>query len=267
MNALPPALVDIGVNLTDSSFDTDRDRVIDAALAEGVAQMVLTGTTVAGSRQARELATARPGVLAATAGVHPHYCKDTPDDTIAQLRELCGFPEVRAVGECGLDFYRDLSPRPLQERWLEAQLALASELDMPVFLHERDACDRFTAILSEWRPRLRAAVVHCFTAGQAALRAYLDLDLHIGITGWICDERRGLHLRELVAQIPADRLMIESDAPYLKPRNIRPRAKTRRNEPKWLPYTLRAVAEARGESAEAVAVSTTATAREFFRLS
>jgi len=261
-----PDLIDVGVNLTDKSFASDREAVLEAAADVGVRRMILTGTTERGSAEAAELAASRPGALWSTAGVHPHYVKDCGPDTLPALRALCGLDQVRAVGECGLDFFRDLSPRPTQEQWLETQLGLAEELGMPVFLHERDASERFTAILRAWRNRLPAAVVHCFTGSEEALRGYLDLDLHIGITGWICDERRGLHLRDLVPSIPLDRLMLETDAPYLKPRNIRPRAKTRRNEPKWLPYVLEAVAEVRGESAADIAAATTATAERFFGL-
>jgi TatD DNase family protein len=144
------------------------------------------------------------------------------------------------------------------------QLALAVEVQKPVFLHQRDAHEDFLAILREYRLRLAGGVAHCFTAGTAEARAYLELDLHIGITGWICDERRGLHLREVVREIPADRLLIESDAPYLLPRDVQPRPQSRRNEPKFLPHVLRAIADARGESPEELAAVTTRNALKFF---
>ena len=151
-----------------------------------------------------------------------------------------------AVGECGLDYFRDFSPRDLQRRAFGWQLELAAATGKPVFLHQRDAHDDFIAILREHRVSERG-VAHCFTAGEKERDAYLELGLHIGITGWINDERRGLHLREVVKGIPADRLMIETDAPYLLPRDIRPAPKTRRNEPTYLPYVVRAIAAARGE--------------------
>ena len=172
-----------------------------------------------------------------------------------------------AVGECGLDFDRNFSPRADQLRCLEAHLELAAELQMPVFLHERSAHEEFAAILAKHRSRIPRAVVHCFTGTGEALARYLDLDLHIGITGWICDERRGTHLRELVGRIPKDRLMIETDAPYILPRTIRPKPKSNRNEPSLLPHVLRTVAAARGESPEELARSTTETARAFFGIS
>lgn len=160
-----------------------------------------------------------------------------------------------------------LLPSPAPGKALEAQLALAAELQLPVFLHERDASERLLGILKNLRDHLPAAVVHCFTGKRAALFAYLDLDLHIGITGWICDERRGTHLHPLVGNIPTGRLMLESDAPYLLPRSLRPKPKNGRNEPAFLPEVLREVALHRGESLEQTAAHTTATAEAFFQLS
>jgi TatD DNase family protein len=261
---VPPAIVDIGVNLTHRSFAADRDAVIERAVAAGVSTMILTGTTEANSQASQALAAARPGVLYATAGVHPHHASACDATTIARLRSLAARPGIVAIGECGLDFNRDFSPRDVQERWFEAQLALAVELALPVFLHERDAHARFLAILRAHRPSLVDAVVHCFTGGPAELDAYLELGAHIGITGWICDERRGLELRKLTARIPLDRLMIETDAPFLAPRDVRP--KITRNEPMYLPSVLAAIAQARGASIDEVAAATTATARRVFRL-
>jgi TatD DNase family protein len=165
-----------------------------------------------------------------------------------------------------LDFNRDFSPRPQQEKVLEAHLALAVELKLPVFLHERDANQRLLEILKDYRDHLTAAVVHCFTGERQALFSYLDLDLHIGITGWICDERRGTHLHPLVREIPRGRLMLESDAPYLLPRTLRPKPKNGRNEPAYLGEVLREVALHRQESVEDLAQHSTASARRFFGL-
>jgi TatD DNase family protein len=134
----------------------------------------------------------------------------------------------------------------------------------PVFLHQRDAHEDFVAILREYRPHLAGGVAHCFTAGLTEARAYLDLDLHIGITGWICDERRGYHLRDVVAQVPAERLLLETDAPYLMPRNIEPKPRHRRNEPMYLPYVLAAIAAARGQTPRQLATITTANAMRLF---
>jgi TatD DNase family protein len=260
------SLVDIGVNLTHDAFAADRSQVIERAIAVGVRTMILTGTTVGESQKALMLANQYPETLYATAGVHPHDVKHCDAETVQSLRELAAQPGVVAIGECGLDFNRDYSPRPEQEYWFEAQLQLACELKLPVFLHQRDAHSRFMEILKPYRNQITAGVVHCFTGNEAELRAYLDCDLHIGITGWICDERRGLHLQELVRSIPLDRLMLETDAPYLTPRTLRPKPKGGRNEPAFLPYVLQTVATEIGQPAEKVADATTETAYQFFHL-
>ena len=259
-------LIDIGANLGHESFDRDREQVLARAREAGVAQVVVTGASETESVTALGVARTAPGVLFSTAGVHPHHAKEWRPDSAAALERLAAEPEVVAIGETGLDFNRDFSPRPDQERALEAHLELAAGLGMPVFLHERDAHERFLAIVSRWRARLTRAVIHCFTGDGDALDAYLDLDLHVGVTGWICDERRGLHLRGIVDRVPFDRLMIETDAPYLLPRDLVPKPKTRRNEPMHLPHILRAVADAVGCEPDALARSTTETARRFFGL-
>ena len=262
-------LIDIGVNLTNPSFAEKHQAVLNRAYEAGVCQLVLTGASVEGSEQALELCQkldADGQRLFATAGLHPHSASDWNADSPRRLRALLGEPRVRAVGECGLDFNRDFSPRPQQEKVLEEHLALAVELQLPVFLHERDANQRLLDILRDFRDRLPAAVVHCFTGEQKALFSYLDLDLHIGITGWICDERRGTHLHPLVRDIPRGRLMLESDAPYLLPRSLRPKPKNGRNEPAYLTEVLREVALHRGETQEDLASHSTACSRAFFRL-
>ena len=257
-------LIDIGANLAHDSFDADRDAVIKRAAAAGVVQMVVTGSSEEATRRAIELSREHPGVLYATCGVHPHHAADLTPENLPTLQALAREPEVKAVGECGLDYFRDFSPRDLQRRAFGWQLELAKSANKPVFLHQRDAHDDFIAILREHG--IRHGVAHCFTAGEKERDAYLELGLHIGITGWINDERRGLHLREVVKGIPADRLMVETDAPYLLPRDIRPAPRSRRNEPHYLPYVVRAIAAARGEPPESVAAASTATARRVFTL-
>ena len=281
-------LIDIGANLTSTAFRDDLPAVLARADAAGVEAIVVTGTDLSGSADAAALAAAHPR-LYATAGVHPHHAKDVSCEVhvggadaragadapsgpawIEALRALAAQPQVVAIGECGLDFDRNFSPRAEQLRCFEAQLALATALELPVFLHERAAHADFVAVLRQHRRGLGAAVVHCFTGSGPELDAYLALDLHIGITGWICDERRGLPLRELVSRIPGSRLMIETDAPYLLPRTLpaaqKRGAHARRNEPAFLPAVLATLAEARGETPRQTAQLTTATARAFFRL-
>jgi TatD DNase family protein len=257
-------LIDIGINLAHDSFDADRDHVIERARQAGVVQMVVTGSSEESTRKAIDLARTHPGYLFATSGVHPHHAADLTKEALPSLESAAREAEVVAVGECGLDYFRDFSPRDLQRRAFAWQLEIAAKVGRPVFLHQREAHDDFFAILEEHG--VKNGVAHCFTGGEKERDAYLELGLHIGITGWINDERRGLHLREVVKGIPADRLMLETDAPYLLPRDIKPAPKTRRNEPHYRPHVARAVAAARGEQVEAVAKASTATARAFFGL-
>lgn len=262
-------LIDIGVNLTNPSFTDKHQAVLERAYESGVCQLVLTGTSIEGSEQALELCDHLDDTgerLFSTAGIHPHSASEWNADSARHLKDLLMHSRVRAVGECGLDFNRDFSPRPQQEKVLEEHLALAVQLQLPVFLHERDADQRLLDILRDFRDQLPAAVVHCFTGEKKALFSYLDLDLHIGITGWICDERRGTHLHPLVREIPRGRLMLESDAPYLLPRTLRPKPKNGRNEPAYLTEVLREVALHRGETQEYLAAHSTACARAFFGL-
>lgn len=257
-------LVDIGANLSHESFRRDLDAVVERAQAAGVAQIVITGASEEESAAASEIARTRPGVLFATAGLHPHLAREWRPRSERVIRELALRPEVVAVGEAGLDFNRDFSPRDQQARVFEAQLQIAADLGLPLFMHERDAHEKFVEILKPRRARLGDAVIHCFTGSADELDAYLDLGLHVGVTGWICDERRGRHLRELVTRIPLDRLMLETDAPYLLPRDLRPKPKSRRNEPMHLPHILETVARCREMSVKELADATTQTSRKFF---
>jgi len=259
-------LIDIGCNLTHDSFDSDRAQVLDRAREAGVVQIIVTGASEQGSKIALQLAREHLGELFATAGVHPHLASSFSDETETLLKQLSSQKEVVAVGETGLDYFRDLSPRDVQRDVFPKQLKIGMDSSLPLFLHMRDAHSDFHAILREARDQLSDVVVHCFTGSREELHDYLDLDCHIGITGWICDERRGTHMKEFLEDIPANRLMIETDAPYLKPRNLRPRVKSHRNEPRWLPWILNTVAEARNENPEALALQTTDNARRFFRI-
>jgi TatD DNase family protein len=260
-------LVDIGANLTHDSFDRDRADVIARARAAGICHMVVTGADVESSTRAVELCRQYPGVLSCTAGTHPHYARDFDLECApARLRALLSQPEVVAVGECGLDYFRNFSPHPDQLRTFESQLELAAETGKPVFMHQRDAHTDFMPVLREYRDRISAGVVHCFTGEDEEVREYLDLNLYIGITGWLCDERRGTHLRDLVKLIPPDRLMLETDAPYLLPRDLKPLPKDRRNEPMYLPHILHAVAACTSSKPEQIAAVTTANAVRFFSL-
>ncbi len=262
----PPPLIDIGINLGHDSYDGDRAEVLERAWAAGLVHLVVTGSTLASSQGAAALAASDPARLSATAGVHPHHAAEFGPAEVPALRALLALPVVRAVGECGLDYFRDLSPREAQRRAFELQLGLALDTRRPLFLHQRDAHDDFLAMLRAAGPALPPAVAHCFTGTLEQAEAYLQLGLHIGITGWACDERRGGHLLEVVRQIPAERLMLETDGPYLLPRTLRPKPAHRRNEPAFLSEVCRVVAAARGETPERLAHSSARTAAAFFGL-
>ncbi|MDP0587748.1 MAG: TatD family hydrolase [Candidatus Endonucleobacter bathymodioli] len=258
-------LVDIGVNITHTSFDLDRDIVIKRAQNLDVALLIFTGTSVLGSRQALELATQYNNCYS-TAGVHPHDAKNFGVKSYDELKSIITSSKVVAVGETGLDFNRDYSPRNIQEKVFIQQIELAIELGKPLFCHVRDASQRFLEIINTYRGSIGRLVVHCFTEDKETLFKYLDLDLHIGITGWICDERRGTHLHPLVKSIPPNRLMIETDAPYLLPRTLSSKPKNRRNEPAFLSEVVKTLAKVTKKDCGQIISETTATAKKFFNL-
>ncbi len=271
---MKPPLIDIGANLTKPAFHKDHEAVLARAADVGVVAIIITGTTLATSLQACRIATAQPRGpqdlsvrprLFATAGVHPHHATTLTAHDLSELEHAVRRPAAVAVGECGLDYNRNYSPQDVQRRAFEQQLELAAEVRKPVFLHDRDAVKDFTAILERWRPKLVGGVVHCFTGGRDALERYLALDMHIGITGWICDERRGMHLRELVKIIPRGRLLVETDAPFLLPKDLPSRPHQQgRNEPAMVAHVASVVAVHRDESFEDLAKHTTEAAHALF---
>jgi len=259
-------LVDIGINLTDTAFAADCADVVTQARSAGVSTLIITGTDLKNSQKALKLSRQWGPGLYCTAGVHPHYAKYWAERHQAALTELARQPELVAIGETGLDHNRTLSPPEDQRRVFGAQLELALETGLPLFLHERDALADQVALLRKYREHISGGVAHCFTGTEEALKEYLTLDLYIGITGWICDERRGTHLRELVRDIPLNRLLLETDGPYLLPRDLRPKPKSRRNEPKYLPHITQVVADCIGIGMEELAAVTTENARRLFQL-
>jgi TatD DNase family protein len=257
-------LIDIGANLTHDSFAADLDAVMTRALQAGVRRQIVTGADLSSSLQAAEMAERDPTHLRSTAGVHPHHATSLRIEDRGQLMELLKRRCVVAAGECGLDYFRNVAPPEVQRSAFAAQLEIAGLSGKPVFLHQRDAHEDFTAILKEHIGAISGGVAHCFTGGVAELEDYLGLGLYIGVTGWVCDERRGASLREAVPRIPADRLLIETDAPYLLPRDLNPKPKSRRNEPALLAHVAQSVAQLRGESLASVASSTTRNAENLF---
>lgn len=243
-------LFDSHCHLDDESFRKDLGAVIAAARAAGVSRMMTIGVTLRTSRTAVELAKSWPGVYASV-GVHPHDAQECSDETLDELVLLSQGPEVKAWGETGLDFNRMHSPRDQQEKWFVRQLEAASDRSLPMIFHERDSQGRFIELLNTCPPPAGAAVVHCFSGTRAELVHYLDRGYYIGITGILTLKKRGVFLRRLVAQIPSDQLLVETDAPYLTPEPERRRF--RRNEPAFVRSVLLKLAEARGEDPEELA--------------
>lgn len=263
-------MIDIGVNLTNKRFDKDRDELIVRAKNQGVEQLLITGTSVVESQQALQLCQQYqqqfPNTLFSTAGVHPHDADGVSDGYLAKLKQLAAQPQVKAIGECGLDFNRNFSKPEQQLIVFKGQIKLAAELDMPLFLHQRDA---FSAWFTELKPfidRVPAMVAHCFTGNKGELEQCIAANMYIGITGWLCDERRGKELQDIIKLIPLSQLLIETDAPYLTPRTIRPRPKSSRNEPSYLPYIVQKIAEITAIDPEEIACQTTVNARKVFNL-
>jgi len=259
-------LVDIGINLAHDSYDHDRAEVVERAVAAGVIRMVVTGSSLESAARAIEICRLWPPLMRATAGIHPHHAREFEDADLPKLEALLLDPLVTSAGECGLDYYRDFSPREDQRRVFAAQLEVAARLGKPVFLHQRDAHDDFMAILADYLPRLPRAVVHCFTGTATELETCLDRGLHVGITGWVCDERRGATVAALVPSIPLGRLMIETDGPYLMPRNLAPKPSHRRNEPMYLRAIFDKICALRPEPAAEIAATTSNNALNFFDL-
>ena len=259
-------LIDIGLNLMHNSFRKDRVEIIENAKKVGVSQFIITGTTVNSSQKAADYASKYPDTLFSTSGVHPHDAKTCNGHTIFELEKISKNDCVVAIGECGLDYNRNFSPQPLQRKWFEAQVELAQRLDMPLFLHEREAHQDLVDILKKHEEVLEKSVVHCFTGTKTEAENYIDLGCFIGVTGWICDMRRGRNLQEAVSAIPPEKLMIETDAPFLIPKNFDEKPKKNRNEPKYLPHILETIAICMGLDSEELARQVNKNTKEFFKI-
>jgi TatD DNase family protein len=263
-------LFDIGVNLTSSQFREDCPAVLERASQAGVAHIMITATSIETSLAA--IALGEKYELICTAGVHPHDAAEVSLDWLTQLQTLVVREPVRAVGETGLDFYRNFSPKAAQIDVFRAQIELAQHIDLPLFVHDRDSGGEVLRQLQN-AGDLPATVIHCFTGSHADLDDYLAQGFYIGITGWIADLQRGQTLRDLVKHIPLDRLLLETDAPFLRPPNTPETFRVkhqlgnkhkRRNEPALLPYVLDVVAENRNEDRDEIRKATTDNAIRLF---
>jgi len=237
-------IFDSHCHLDDKTYNRDLEKVIQRARSAGVTRMVTIGIDKRTSALAVSLAQSYSEIYASV-GVHPHDVKNCNESILQELVNLAQNKEVRAWGEIGLDFNRMYSPREDQEKWFHRQIEIAGQLELPMIFHERDSNGRFLEILKNNTYKNMDGVVHCFSGTRVELNHYLDLGLHIGITGIITMKSRGTQLREMVPGIPVDRLLIETDAPYLTPSPERNRH--RRNEPAFVKSVLLKLAEVRGE--------------------
>ncbi len=235
--------------------------MLQRAKAAGVQQQLLISSDLGEAQLNIQYSLQHSGIVT-TAGVHPHQAAAVADDWLVKLSELLSLPNVVAVGECGLDFNRMFSPKPQQISVFSAQLLLAKQLQKAVYLHERDAFSEQLALLKQYQ--INDGIAHCFTGDATQLKAYLDLGLYIGITGWLCDDRRGSQLQDALKYLPMDRLILETDAPYLLPRNLTPKPKSRRNEPSYLSAIAQQISTLRGWSLADIAQHSQQNAQALF---
>jgi TatD DNase family protein len=274
------SLIDSHAHLDFPQFDGDREAVIARAREVGLVAIVNAGTNLACSRASVALAEQHDFIYA-TVGVHPHDAKSITPAMLDKLRTLARHPKVVAIGEIGLDYYRDLSPRPVQRRAFADQLALAAELELPVVIHSRDAHDDVLDMLRDWahsppsappahggdvptrQSRAgqggRIGVLHSYAAGPGRLDEVLEMGFYIGISGPVTF-KKAERLREVAAKVPPDRLLIETDCPYLTPEPYR----GKRNQPAYVRYVAQTIARVRGVTHRKIALATTDNARRLF---
>jgi len=262
-------MIDIGCNLTNRKLRDSQElthRVLKTSRVHGVSKIISIGLNIPESKESLAIANDYPDFVYATAGVHPHYAGEMDDEDWQTLTMLLDDPFIVAAGEMGLDYYRNFSAKSIQIEVFERQLETNRSFQKPLYLHERDAFSEQIAILSKFRNSFSAGVAHCFTGNTEMLRAYLDLGLHIGITGWLCDERRGKELLKAIKYIPKDRVLTETDSPYLLPRTLRPKPKDGINRPWYVSEIIKRIAECRHEQPQDVTQYTVNNAVKLFKL-
>ncbi len=253
-------VVDTHCHLADAKFRDDVEAVIERAVAAGVSQMISVGAIgpIESDRLTIEIAERHENIFAAV-GVHPHDAKDCSPERIAQLRELAASKKVVAIGESGLDFHYMHSPRDAQEASLRAHLMLANETDLPIVIHCRDAEERIVEIVREVGIPARGGVIHCFTGNAAAARDFIALGFCISFSGIVTFKKSAM-IREAASIVPDDRLLVETDAPYLAPEPYR----GKRNEPAYVQRTLELLANLRRVNATTLGAQIIANAARLF---
>jgi TatD DNase family protein len=261
-----PEFFDIACNLTHESIMQNIDDVISEAKLVNVNKLGLISAELEDFSKIATLVKTYPNELAPTYGVHPHHASQLNEFTKNEFLHLVSKYNPNVIGEIGLDYFRNISTPEEQMHAFEIQLQASIDLELPVFLHQRDSHDDFLKILRNYHSELSSLVVHCFTGTQRELDEYLELGSYIGLTGWICDERRNKELRASIKNIPLEKLMIETDAPYLIPRNLKPRPRKNINLPKYLPHIAAEISSLTNYSISEIATETYNNAIKFFNL-
>ena len=238
---------DIGANLTHESFKKDLDMVIKEAKLNKVKKICITSTTVEDTKISLKISEKEQDFFITTCGIHPHYADTFKESNIKEIKQLSEHTSVKAIGETGLDFNRNFSKKENQILCFKSQIEIAQELNLNLFLHQRDAHKDFMNCFNNVDLKVNA-VVHCFTEDKEKFYEYLDRGFWIGFTGWICDPVRGKHMIDLISNMPLDRIMIETDSPYLMPKNLK--IKGRRNEPKFIVEVAKRIAILQNKSLE-----------------
>ncbi|MEC9205823.1 MAG: TatD family hydrolase [Pseudomonadota bacterium] len=259
------ALIDIGANLTHDQLFKKIPSIIKKFKASHVQKVIITSSNIHDTEIALDLIKKFPNVFYTTVGFHPHNAKDFEENDIEKMKVLTNNSNIVAIGECGLDYYREYSPKKQQIECFEKQLDLCSKIDLPIFLHERGSHNDFYSMVKEYINKIDNCVVHCFTGTKNELLKYVDLGCYIGITGWITDLERGSHLHDIIKLIPEDKLMVETDSPYLMPKNINKSYDTL-NEPAYLPYIVEVISKCLNKDIEYVCGKTYENTKRFFKI-
>ena len=256
--------IDIACNFTHESFKHNLDEVINNAEQEGVEKFVLLCASLADISPIKVIQNNAPEKYFISAGIHPHHATEILEINHDALLNKLKSISPNAIGETGLDYFRNISPPNIQKKSFGMHIEIAKELSLPLYLHQRDAHDDFIRIIKENISNFPKFVVHCFTGTQVELDEYLELGAYIGLTGWICDAKRNIDLRKSIKNIPIEKMMIETDSPYLIPKNLMDKPKKNINEPKYLPHIANEICELTGYGLEELKLATSNNAIEFF---
>ena len=258
-------LIDIGANLTHPELYNQLDKIVENIKTADIKKVIITSSNLGDTKTTLNIINLYPDLFYTTVGFHPHNAKDFSLEDVDKIHDYGKDKNIVAIGECGLDYYREYSTKEQQIYCFEEQLSIAESLELPLFLHERHAHKDFSKILKSHINKIKNSVVHCFTGTKNELKTYLDMGCYIGITGWISDTNRGKHLHDLLEYIPEDRLMIETDSPYLIPHNL-PFKHNGINEPSFLNFVAQTIAECLNKDINTIKEVTYRNTKRFFSI-